>query len=439
MSNRKMTRWLRLLGETSIANWIWFWTALNSIGFVAGSYHFFLFDMDRIVRRVEQVRETWPLLPLHVSLGTLWALCGILQFVPLIRRRAIRVHRILGRVFLVSALASVVTADVMTILLGTRAFITPKSGLIQGTLALLCAGMAYWTIRFRGDVQRHRGWVLRSFAVMYSIMFPRAIAFLFLSVPSLPVEWFPTLPWRLAFVLVVAELINYRVLDARPLRASGALIRGAAGCVIAAVGAICFYSTFAVVRLEGSPALSTRFRRTPQVPASAPPGSEDGLVSDFEDGTPSTRFGHGWEVFTDRRIGGGSSAVLTVVPGGGDDSSKALRIAGETVNGRPPRRWAGARFSPGTGPLAPANLSSKSEIVFWARGDGRSFVLSLTAVSRGRRPAIKPFETTDAWRQYRFRIDEFEGLDGYGITGMTFTTGQDPGSFWLEIDGVEFR
>ncbi len=87
---------------------------------------------------------------------------------------------------------------------------------------------------------------------------------------------------------------------------------------------------------------------------SAPAGSESGLVSDFEDGRLSARFGSGWQVTTDSERGGVSTAQVRVVPEGANGGKGSLLITGE-VAGDIPLSWAGAVFFPGEKPWEPAN------------------------------------------------------------------------------------
>ena len=61
--------------------------------------------------------------------------------------------------------------------------------------------------------------------------------------------------------------------------------------------------------------------------APAPPGSESGLIDDFEGEQAVTRasFGAGWMVSTDAMIGGKSKAETTLVDGGANGSAHALQ------------------------------------------------------------------------------------------------------------------
>jgi hypothetical protein len=169
-----------------------------------------------------------------------------------------------------------------------------------------------------------------------------------------------------------------------------------------------------------------------------PPGSASGLVSDFEDGQPSARFGAGWVVSTDSYAGGTSTGKFEVVAGGASGSSGSLSITGEIQPGLA-YAWAGALFSPGDAPMRPANLSSKKAVSFWAKGDAKEYRVMLFAVSRGHMPAIKSFVVGPEWKQFTFPLSAFDGMDGSDLTGIFFGAGPEPGSFAFQIDEVRLN
>jgi hypothetical protein len=112
-----------------------------------------------------------------------------------------------------------------------------------------------------------------------------------------------------------------------------------------------------------------------------------------------------------------------------------LLITGE-ISPDLPYAWAGAMFSPGATMMAPANLSSKKEISFWAKGDGKDCRLMLFARSLGFQPAVKSFVVGAEWKRFTFRISEFGGMDGSDLMGILFAGGPAPGRFVLQIDDV---
>lgn len=167
----------------------------------------------------------------------------------------------------------------------------------------------------------------------------------------------------------------------------------------------------------------------------APVGSESGLISDFEDGTAKTTFGSGWSISTDTIAGGKSAAEMKVIDGGANASKHSLQITG-TVSNAFPYPWAGAMFSPGPAPFAPANLASKKSIRFWARGDGRTYRLMVFSTSGGRIPAMKNFTVTSEWKEFTIPLSDFNGTDGHDLMAILFTSSTDVGAFSFQIDDV---
>ncbi|HWY44029.1 MAG TPA: CIA30 family protein [Candidatus Sulfotelmatobacter sp.] len=175
--------------------------------------------------------------------------------------------------------------------------------------------------------------------------------------------------------------------------------------------------------------------QTPAPAAPVPPGSESGLISNFDDGTANAKFGAGWMVSTDTMAGGTSAAEMKVIEGGANKSKGALEISG-TVTNAFTYPWAGVMFSPGATPFAPANLSSKKALHFWARGDSRSYRAMVFTESGGRIPAMKNFNVTSEWKEFTFPLSDFNNTDGHDIQAILFTSSMDPGAFKFAIDEV---
>lgn len=169
----------------------------------------------------------------------------------------------------------------------------------------------------------------------------------------------------------------------------------------------------------------------------APPGSESGEISSFDDGTTSAKFGVGWDVSTDQMAGGKSVAEITVVDGGAAGSAKALRING-TIDATVAYAWAGAVFMPGAVQMQPANLSAKKEIVFWAKGDGQPYRVMLFAQSRGMMPLSVNFQSTAEWKEHVFPLASFR-TDGKDLLMLLIVGGPGAGKFDLLVDEVRIR
>ena len=158
-----------------------------------------------------------------------------------------------------------------------------------------------------------------------------------------------------------------------------------------------------------------------------------GLVSDFEDGGLTARFGFGWVESTDK-LAGGQSVVAKEVVSGGVQGGKALEISGETKKGFA-FPWAGMMFSPGERPMAAADLSGVKEISFWAQGDGGTYQIMLFATRLGQMPSMKSFVAGPDWKQYTFPLADF-GVDGSDTIGFFWGGGPDVRTFRFRIDEV---
>jgi beta-glucosidase len=177
-------------------------------------------------------------------------------------------------------------------------------------------------------------------------------------------------------------------------------------------------------------------------PALPPPpaGSESGLVSDFEDGKVAAKYGM-WIPASDSMNGGKSKSSFKIVEPGANGTKGALQVDGEVVASGSPYTFAGALFSPGQAMMQPANLSNKKTISFWAKGDGKAYLLLLLTAERDGSngvPAMQPFSASLEWKQYNFALSDFE-TDGSDIKALGFLHAQEPGTFSFQIDQVEIK
>ena len=102
----------------------------------------------------------------HVGFGALALLIGPLQFARGLRERFPRVHRALGSISVGAIILAAVAGLVISPL--TRAGIVGTLGF--GMLAVLWASFALLGLRaiLRRDVQAHRAWMTRAFALTYA-------------------------------------------------------------------------------------------------------------------------------------------------------------------------------------------------------------------------------------------------------------------------------
>lgn len=171
-------------------------------------------------------------------------------------------------------------------------------------------------------------------------------------------------------------------------------------------------------------------------PAASVPAAT--LVSDFEGEGVTAAFGS-WQPTTDQMAGGASVVAHGRVAGGAGRSRGALRVAGEVKPGFA-YPWAGVMFFPAAQPMAPVDLSSRSELVFKVRGDGRTYSAMLfSGASAQGMPSVQTFVAGSEWTEVRLALSAFQGGDLTQVRGIAFTAGQPHGAFELLLDDVELR
>jgi hypothetical protein len=165
---------------------------------------------------------------------------------------------------------------------------------------------------------------------------------------------------------------------------------------------------------------------------------EPGMISDFENGTPGSRFGSGWLESTDAVMGGKSTVEVKIAAGGADRSQHCLTMSGEVVAGVA-FAWSGIIMFPAGKPFAPADLSRGKGITFWARGDGQTYQILLYTKKTGYMPSFKSFVCGAEWRQFSFAFGDFPNLDSAEITAIGLTAGPKPSSFNFSLDDIELE
>ena len=171
---------------------------------------------------------------------------------------------------------------------------------------------------------------------------------------------------------------------------------------------------------------------------SATTGVEAGLISDFEDGTPGSKFGIGWMISTDTVAGGKSTGEMKVADSGTNGSKHALEVTG-TIDGGLPYAWAGVMWAPGNQPFVPVNLSSKKNISFYTKGDGGTYRVLVFTESGGRIPAQVTFTAGPDWKKVRLPLSSFNGTDGHDVGALLFVGGPAAGKFDFQVDDIRLE
>jgi uncharacterized membrane protein len=121
-----------------------------------------------------EVRDSlqYSVLVVHIFTATVALVLGPLQFIPKIRART-RIHRTLGRVYL---LAGVVPSAVATIpvAMWSARLLTQISLTTAAVLWLITGGLAYRAAR-RRDFSAHRAWMMRNYALTFLAVTSRVL------------------------------------------------------------------------------------------------------------------------------------------------------------------------------------------------------------------------------------------------------------------------
>jgi uncharacterized membrane protein len=170
----------------------------------------FLDSRSPVWQRVEPVK--WLLLP-HGVAGAIALLLAPFQFSARLRRRSLRLHRILGRLYVAGVAVSAPLAIPVAIILGPPSLV--MAAVIQSCGWLLTTAIALYCIR-TGDIRQHQEWMIRSYPFAMVFVIARAI----LAVPAVRAMGevgFVSVVWSLiaAACFVPSLVISWRALFIR--------------------------------------------------------------------------------------------------------------------------------------------------------------------------------------------------------------------------------
>jgi uncharacterized membrane protein len=117
------------------------------------------------------VHDRFLLIP-HAICGITATFTGPLQFSSRLRRNHLKLHRILGRVYVTAIFIAAPLA--ITISWGSGLIV---GTVVQASLWVFCTLLAFLTARNR-QILQHRQWMIRSYAVTFTFISTRALDFI---------------------------------------------------------------------------------------------------------------------------------------------------------------------------------------------------------------------------------------------------------------------
>jgi len=114
---------------------------------------------------------------IHVIAGMIFLLTGSYQLIPYFRRKSIRTHRFIGKVFLLISFIVSISAISIAVFIPFGNYLETISNLIFGTYILYATIKGYTSIRAKKVIE-HSYWVRRIFFVSLSIATIRIIMIL---------------------------------------------------------------------------------------------------------------------------------------------------------------------------------------------------------------------------------------------------------------------
>ena len=132
----------------------------------------------------------WLLLP-HGIAGAVVLCLGASQFSTRLRQRHPRVHRILGRLYLIGVAIAATVAICIT--LRHNPLPLEVAIITQALLWMLASGTAFYCVR-HGNFVQHRHWMIRSYAITLIFVFDRVLDAI-PGVAALDTDTNPTVLW----------------------------------------------------------------------------------------------------------------------------------------------------------------------------------------------------------------------------------------------------
>ncbi len=144
---------------------------------------------------------------LHIIPGLLFLGLGGYQLIPFFRRKNYKIHRFVGKVFLLLSAIIFVTAIVLAVFVPFGDWLETITTIIFGIFLLYCVYKAYDTAISKKFIL-HRNWVIRIYFVALSVSTIRGIIALSDAVYGIPIKNSFGMAFLLAFIIhtIVVEI-----------------------------------------------------------------------------------------------------------------------------------------------------------------------------------------------------------------------------------------
>lgn len=176
----------------------------------------FLDSRSPVWQHVEPVK--WLLLP-HGVAGALALLLAPFQFSKRLRRRSLRLHRVLGRLYAAGVIVSAPLALPVAVILGPPSLVMAAA--IQSAGWIVTTALGVYCVR-RGDIRQHQEWMTRSYPFAMVFVLARVV----LAIPAIKAMGevaFVSVVWSLvaAACFVPSLVISCPTLSKRAVRPAG--------------------------------------------------------------------------------------------------------------------------------------------------------------------------------------------------------------------------
>src|SRR4051812_31170542 len=157
-----------VMSPTTRRRWWWFrWSLLAVLAIAIAAYFVPPYLLGGSTIPIDRaIVGYYASLVVHAVPAGLTLVLGPWQFVPRLRARFPRLHRLIGRVYLISVVAASAAAAYATA-------VTPSGFPLQVAFSVLIVAwlytgyQGYRTIR-RGDVRAHRIWMIRNYTLTFA-------------------------------------------------------------------------------------------------------------------------------------------------------------------------------------------------------------------------------------------------------------------------------